>query len=123
MTWAALDDNTHDDPRMTALSHAAFRLYWVATSYAAKWLTDGLLKQHQLEHVAAANRLRKLPVLTNELTTWGLMKRTGELWEIVDWLERNPSAAEVKERREKTQASKVAGGKARAESAARDNGR
>ena len=101
MTWAKMEGETWSDPTMTALSDGAFRLYWCATSYAVDKLTDGTLTSRQVELVATANRLRRVPALTEELVTSGLWQVSTLGWEIVGFLDRNLSAKDYEGRRVK----------------------
>lgn len=106
--WLKLDDGFADHPKIDTLSDGAFRLHVSGLCYAAKHLTDGMLP---------ARSLRRLTPtfdedLVAELVAVGLWHRLGEVtdadgtpldagFELHDFLDYNPTAAEVKARREK----------------------
>lgn len=99
MTYALIGDEVWSDPIMTALSSDAWRLYWCAVSYSSDKLTDGMIEQRQVDQVAAVNGLRRPARLTNELVQWGLWKTVRDSFEIVGFLDHNPSREKVMERR------------------------
>jgi len=100
--WAKLDDTTWRDPKMTALSDAAFRLYLCMTAYSADNLTDGVLEQRQVEQVAAVNGLhKKWPALATQLLTLGLLESEDNRWTIVGYLDRNPRREDYEARRQR----------------------
>lgn len=105
MTWARLEDNMPEHPKIAALSDGAFRLHIRAICYAARYGTDG-------EISAAAFRIlggrAKYASELVEGAVWDTTSRGG--WSVHDFLEYNPSRREVEERRETRGASGRLGG-------------
>jgi hypothetical protein len=99
MSWVRLDDNFVDNPKLAELDDRAFRIYIWALCYCARHLTDGFL---------ALGVLRGCPLVTRKYTAGRVLEclvGTG-LWEEVegglrirDYLDYNPTAAKVKEKR------------------------
>jgi hypothetical protein len=112
VTWAKLDDLFPTNRKVSRLSDAAFRLYVTALCYAAQHLTDGVVSVDGLVKVRAT--------AVSELIMAGLFEETDRGLEIHDFLHFNPSRESVEAKRGEKHAAKVAGGKARAERARRD---
>lgn len=95
MTWVKLDDSFPNHPRIHGLSDRAFRLYITGLCYSAHYLTDGKLTPKSLRSLGKVATKR-------ELIEAGLWIETDDgNVTIRDYLEYNPTAAEVKEKRQK----------------------
>lgn len=121
MTWARLDDSFPEHPKVAAISDKAFRLHVTGICYAARNLTDGQILKAVLPMLAGTRKL------ATELTEAGLWESTPAGWTIHDYLDYNPSRADLEERRGKRQAAGREGGKAsgqaRGQALASHNGR
>lgn len=107
MPWAKLDESFPDHPKVAGLSDKAFRLHITAICYCARMLTDGEVPTHILSRIGATQKLAA------ELQTAGLWESTSRgSWLIHDYLEYNPTRADVEAVRTKRQAAGQAGGKA-----------
>jgi general stress protein YciG len=96
MTWFKVDDSLHSHPKAAAVSLAALGLWTVAGSWAGAHLTDGFIPEHMVPLLS-----RGASELADELVAAGLWKRGKGGYRFHEWLERNPSAEEVKEQRVK----------------------
>lgn len=92
MTWVRLDDQFADHPKVVGLSAKAFRLHVTAICYAARQETDGVIPRGVAFVVAARKWL-------GELTSAGLWEDHPSGYVIHDYLEYNPSADEVRSKR------------------------
>ena len=99
MAWAKLDDQFVEHPRIIGLSDKAFRLHVAAICHANRKLTDGHIT------VTDGRVLRALTRTTarhaTELVDAGVWNTNGDGWAIRDWLDYNPPAEVVKERRKR----------------------
>lgn len=114
MTWARLDDNFTDHPKVDVLSDGAFRLHTSGIVYSARHLTDGIVPADRVPRLVPNYRKKHLEELLAEV--WHssdsvcerCAKKLAELGHLLalddyvihDWLHRNPSAAKVQEERE-----------------------
>lgn len=100
VTWVKLDDGFIEHAKVEGLSDRAFRLHVAGLCHCAKNTTDGLVTAPSLRSLCG--RLKATRKHVAELVDVGLWieheARDGHL--IWDFLEFNPSAAEVKEKRE-----------------------
>lgn len=103
MTWVRLDDAFATNPKVFMLSDGAFRAYVMGLCYASQHLSDGFVPAGYVKTRAA-----------RELEAAGLWTQDGAGWWIHDFLEYNPSRAEVEEDRSRKQAAGAAGGRASA---------
>lgn len=92
MTWVRLDDQFADHPKVVGLSANAFRLHVTAICYAARQETDGVIPRGAAFVLAARRYLI-------ELTGAGLWEDHPSGFLIHDYLEYNPSADEVRSKR------------------------
>lgn len=110
MSWAKVDDqlHAHRKAKLAWKYHGrALGLHLLALSYCAGQLTDGLVDLEFVEEKLPAARERAN--VTNALVNAGLWVPEGDCWRINDWLEYNPSRAEVLERRRKDSKRKARG--------------
>lgn len=98
MAWAKLDDQFAEHPRIIGLSAKAFRLHVSSICLAARKLTDGHVSSHDaklLHAVARTNRRH-----TDELIQAGVWTTNGDGGYVIrDYLDYNPPAEQVKEKR------------------------
>jgi hypothetical protein len=109
MTWAALDDGFHEDPRTLDAGLAAAGLYACATSYVARHLTDGLISRKAIWRLLEGGDTAPLSALLSV----GLMAKRGEGFEVVDYLKANSPRDVVLDRRAKAKARARKAAKAR----------
>ncbi|MDQ5841654.1 MAG: hypothetical protein M3537_11070 [Chloroflexota bacterium] len=100
MPWAALDDQFHSNPKLVTAGLEATGLHARAISYCACYLTDGFVSA-TWANGAAPKRV------INALVSAGLWHKIQGGFELNDYLDFNPSKAEIEARR----AAKAAGGK------------
>jgi hypothetical protein len=100
MAWAKLDDQFAEHTRIAPLSDKAFRLHVAAICLAARKLTDGHITYTDARVLQALTRARTRHI--DELLGAGVWTENGGAgWVIRDYLDYNPSAETVKERRAK----------------------
>jgi hypothetical protein len=109
MTWVKIDESMTEHPKVAQVSDRAFRLHVSALCYANRVLTDG----HVPDRVATQlvpNGKRA----ANELVDAGIWERHNGGFEIHDYLEYQPSKAEVEDLSRKRAEAGRAGGKKKA---------
>lgn len=106
MTWVRIDDTFPDHPKVVGLTDSAFRTYVAGLCYAARYLTDGAIPSSALRSIGP----RKAAA---ELERAGIWQRTDHGYAIRDYLDYNPSRAEVEANREKRRAAGVRAARAR----------
>ena len=95
MVWAKFDDKYPDNPKIVALSDAAFRLHASAICYSAAHLLDGRIPK------AAAHRyVARGVAAAKELLESGLFADDGDFYQVHDFLDYNPTAEQVTNIRE-----------------------
>lgn len=99
MTWTKLDDTFVEHPKVVSLSDRAFRLHVSALVYSSRNLTDGHLEKRGISTLQAILGFR-LNRFCEELVQNGNWIRTENGYLIHDFLDCNPTAEEVKKRRE-----------------------
>lgn len=99
MVWVRFDDQFTIHRKVDGLSDAAFRLHVSAIFWCARNLTDGLVPEEDLDIVSA--RVRSPQRFAAELVRRKLWSQTDDGWLIHDFLEFQPSRAEVLEKRAK----------------------
>lgn len=102
MAWGKLDDGFYDNPRIVRIakrSHGAVGLHARAISYCAKHLTDGHILADIVQGFAPLQRDREnmVKVLIEE-TAW-YENEKGDGFILHDYLDQNPSRAEVEAKR------------------------
>lgn len=96
MAHAQLDDNYGDHPKVARLSDAAYRLHTNGIIFCGRQLTDGRIDADMVPLLV--RRFRKAALL--ELVIAGLWIEAPDVYLIHDYLDWNPSKAEVMRRRE-----------------------
>jgi hypothetical protein len=98
MAWTRLDDQFFANPKIVDLSKDAKLLYLCAVTYSAGQLTDGRITPGALRMVAAMVDAERS--CADELVAAGLWSSDGNDFLIHDFLEYNPTGAEVRARRQ-----------------------
>ncbi len=99
MSYLLLDDGFAEHPKVRGLSHVAFRFHVEALNHCARNLTDGHVDDRAIRSIAAGIGSRSTKPIT-ELTTAGLWVEETCGYSIHHYLEHNPSAAQIKARKE-----------------------
>lgn len=97
MTWAKLDDNFHDDPRLLGLDRSTRLLWPEGLSWCCRHLTDGAIPR------AALTRLtdhEDPTTAVKHLVGAGLWEETDSGWQIVGFLQSQTSKEQAEEGRE-----------------------
>jgi hypothetical protein len=106
--WARLDDDFYDHPRTVTAGNAAVGLWARSLSYCARYLTDGFVP-------AEIMRQFRQPAdpedVIDRLERAGMMTRSAGGVLIPDFLDYNPSSAQVKADRAALSASRAAAGR------------
>lgn len=92
MAWFRIDDRFHHHPKVLAAGNAATGLWVRCGCWSADYLTDGAIP---LEQVREMGRPREV----DALITARLWVPTDDAMLMPDYLEYNPSAGEIKDRR------------------------
>lgn len=95
MSWAKFSDDFWCHPKVAGLSDRAFRLHVTAICWSAALETDGAVPRAMLAV------LRGTAAAARELESAGLWDAAADGWVIHDFLEYNPSRADLEERRER----------------------
>lgn len=95
MPWVKFDDQYADHPKLDDVSDAAFRLHVTATCFASRYLTDGYIKLSTLPKLC---RHEDPEAIANELVAAGLFDLAPGGYQVHDYLDYNPSKAEVEAR-------------------------
>lgn len=110
MTWAKLDDQLHGHRKARKawrLHRGALGLHLLALSYSAGQLTDGLIDDEFVDEKLPVAKEREQ--ITGALVEAGLWERVDDGWQINDWLDYNPSRADVLDRRRRDAERKARG--------------
>lgn len=96
MPWARFDDHMPSHRKVRPLSDAAFRLWVSSVCWSNANHTDGVVLCHDLTYVSDVRRPRKCVA---ELVGSGLWEEIENGWLVHDFLDYNPSAAQVSAQR------------------------
>lgn len=96
MTWLKTDDRFPDHRKIRRLTDGAYRLHHTALSFAAKDETDGLIRPEDLDEMQHGRRLSKHVDL---LVKAGLWEPVRGGWALHDFLDYNPSHAQLEAER------------------------
>lgn len=103
MSWAKLSDDYHDNPKMVALGLTATGLHARAVAYCAKHETDGKVPKAwvagQLSELKPVERRRTLQALLDN----NALSENGVAYVVNDYLDYNPSKADLEARRAEAQ--------------------
>jgi len=94
MPWFRLEDSFYANPKVMVAGNAAVGLWVRCATWSAQQLTDGRIPAHI---VTGFGNRREI----DRLTAARLWVPVGDEYVIADWLEYQPSALEVKERRKR----------------------
>src|SRR6266849_3702876 len=94
MPWGRFDDEYPHNRKVRKLSHEAFRLDVSGILWCAKYLTDGFVCDDDLPLVCA--EVRHPQRAAEELANRRRWERLSGGWFIHDYLQYNPSAAQVR---------------------------
>ncbi len=121
MSWVKIDDEFPDHKKVASLSNDAFCLHVTAMCWVAKWQTDGKLPSKLLGKLGW--RCQDPASAAAELVMANVWETTPEGWEIHDFLEYNPSKAQVEELAETRSTAGKAGAMARWQNHSKPNGK
>lgn len=94
MSWVKIDDQFSEHPKVIQAGPLASWLYVRGLCYSAKYLTDGFIPQSAAEHLAMF--AGSSPELLQKLVECSLWERTNGGYQIHDYLDYNPTGAQVK---------------------------
>lgn len=104
MTWLKIDDKLTTHPKWIPIDAFAESLWLHASVWCASHNNDGVIPEYTLNLHATKVPATKVAGTVAQLVKQGLWKRRpkakGGGWEIVNWLEYQPSKQQVKERAE-----------------------
>jgi hypothetical protein len=110
MAWVKLDDQWYDNPKLLDMPLESIGVWVIGLTYASRHLTDGFVPYKALKRIIDAPEDH-----TEALEARGLWQVVEHGWQIHDYLDYQPSAAEVKDRRKKRAEAGRIGGRASAE--------
>jgi hypothetical protein len=99
MPWAKLDDRFHTNPKVLKVwttNPAALGLHALAMSYCAGEQTDGVISPAYVQLMMPTPKARAEAV--RALLDAGLWQELGQSYVVHDWLEYNPSKADLEAR-------------------------
>jgi hypothetical protein len=101
MPWVKLDDSFFSHPKVVAAGTEAVGLYVMALTYSAHHLTDGHVAAAWVKEKAGPKARKLVAALTEPPTGFecALWERNGTGWVIHDYLDYNPSRAEIMKKR------------------------
>lgn len=106
MSWLKIDDNLRDHRKWVALDVFPRALWFDACIWSAKHNSDGVIAEHMLPSIAFS---AKVPADQVDAAVTALirngwwrrrLKSEGGGWEVVNWLEYQPSRAQVERKAE-----------------------
>ena len=119
MAWARIDDKFLDNPKVRKAGKEATYLYISALIYSSSELTEGFIGDECLGLVAFKGFVQKEKTHANKLVECGLWFRVDGGYQINDYLEYNPTKAEIEQARAKKAAAGRKGGIASAKQSGR----
>ena len=118
MAWARIDDKFLDNPKVRKAGKEATYLYLSALVYSSSQLTEGFISDEALGLVAFKGFIRNEQTHAATLVSCGLWDRIRGGYTIHDYLEYNPTKAEIEQARAKKAAAGSKGGQATAQALA-----
>lgn len=97
MTWTKLSDDSTDDPALLALPRSIRLVHFEALVWCNRHGTDGAIPRHMLVRVTDEKNPTKAAKL---LVAAGKWKQAEDGWEIVGFLDDQPSAEDVRNQKE-----------------------
>lgn len=108
MSWAKIDDGFFDHPKVLVAGEDAANLYVRGLVWCCKHLTDGAIPREALRTLTGR---RDAAALAAKLVASGLWEAREGGWAVHDFLDHNPTSAEVKARRSELSAKRAEAGK------------
>lgn len=96
MPWTKIDDQFYDHPKVVAAGPLGVALFVCSLSYCARHLTDGFITATQAKRLIDVEDPLEV---AEQLVAVGLWERRDGGYQVHDYLEYNPSAAQVKAQR------------------------
>lgn len=96
MPWVRLDDQFHNNRKISLLSANAFRLYVSALCWCSSNLTEGVIRSDELRSIA---HVKRVDHAAKELVGRGLWEELDQGWRIHDYLDYNPTRDQVRDDR------------------------
>lgn len=124
MGWAKFDDLYDDNPKVRrafSLNAQAVSVHVLAITYSARHLTDGRVSEEWLRERVPHGRQRQ--AVLRVLVDAGLFDKNGTGYLVHDYLDYNPSRADVLARREREREAKRRAGKLGGQAKARNANR
>lgn len=109
MVWLRIDDQIAHHPKFVDAGPIASWLWICGNAYCNKYLTDGFIQTSTLARLGAVTNARKW---AERLVAVGLWDRAEEGYQVHDFHDFNPTAAQVRERREAERVTKSKAGRA-----------
>ena len=100
MTWLRIDDDFPDHPKIHRLSDAAFRLHVRVMCHCAKYNTDGEIEKSRVAGWAKPKVIREC-LSHGPNSEHGVWEERNETYFVHDFLEYNPSRADIEDARSK----------------------
>jgi 5-methylcytosine-specific restriction endonuclease McrA len=97
MPWVRLDDQFSDHPKILRAGPLAGWLFVCGLTYCARQLSDGFIPRSMVRRLADLDNAGEL---AQRLVDAGLWEACGDGFRVHDYLEYNPSAAQVRHERE-----------------------
>ena len=101
MTWAKLDDCFPDHPKIVEAGPLGMAVHVAGICYCARYLTDGHITRKAARRLIDLDELGDITQVIDTLVAVGLWITTADGYLINDFLEYNPSRADVEAQREK----------------------
>lgn len=98
--WAKFDDSYTENRKVRSVSAIAQHLHMVSIIHCAKGETDGFFAKYDLPLVASKARIKSPGSPMKELLDAVLMHDHGDRYEVHDFLDYNPSHAELEAKRQ-----------------------
>ena len=117
MAWLKKDDRFSEHRKIRRLTDAQYRLHDTALHACAKDETDGRVTEDDIADMEHGSRLRKN---VEALVSAKLWHEVGDAWVINDYLDYNPSHAELDEKRKQSRERQAKWRKARSEGDSED---
>lgn len=99
MSYVLLDEGFSENPKITSLTDKAYRLHVTALNYCGRNLTNGAISELALKKTGAISKIARPKTVVKQLVSAGLWHPNGDGWTIHDYLEYNPSRAEIEKKR------------------------
>lgn len=112
MAFLLIDDKMHSHPKVLAARNAAVGLWVRLLAWSSDHLTDGFIPKATAEAMGSKAEIAALVAAVSRPGGAGLLEPCEGGYQLHDYLDRNPSADEVLERRRERSEAKVRAGRA-----------